>query len=228
MGIIKSIIVNPATLWFKWLLSKCYYKYKFSGNRLSIRYLAKLSNCKFGIHNTVYEGAELVDFNMGDYSYVGPRSRLIKATLGKYTCVAPEVIVGLGKHPARNYVSIHPAFFSTNSQAGITFVSRACFDEHERCNIGNDVWIGARAVVLDGVSIGDGAIVGAGAVVTKDVPAYAVVGGVPARVLRYRFEPEEVDFLLRFKWWNRDSQWLRDNHELFHNIKVFCQRLTID
>ena len=71
-------------------------------------------------------------------------------------------------------------------------------------HIGNDVWIGLNATILDGVTIGDGAIVAAGAVVTKDVPPYAVVAGVPAKIIKYRFTESQIDFLLKFRWWEKD------------------------
>jgi hypothetical protein len=76
------------------------------------------------------------------------------------------------------------------------------FDPHTE--IGNDVWIGDRAFIMAGVRIGDGAVVAAGAVVTKDVPPYAVVGGVPARIIKYRFDQPTVDKLLELKWWRYD------------------------
>lgn len=226
MSIINSLIVNPITVWVKWLINKCRYKLKFFGKNLSVRYMANISNCRFGINNTIYEYSELIDVGIGDGTYIGPRSRLIKSTIGKFCCIAQEVIVGLGAHPSRDFVSSHPAFFSPQKQTGFSFVSHAYFQEHKNCYIGNDVWIGARAIILDGISIGDGAIVGAGAVVTKDVPAYAVVGGVPAIILRYRFDKSEIEFLNQFKWWDRDFKWLSENHLNFHNIKEFCQQQT--
>jgi len=222
MSIIKLILRNPLSLWAKWLLTAIYYQYKYAGKQLSIRYLARIKKCQFGSNNTVYDGAELDDVAIGDYSYIGPYCRLTKVIVGKFTCIAPEVIIGLGNHPVRKFVTTHPAFFSPNRQAGFTFASHNYFHEHEQCTIGNDVWIGARAIILDGVSIGDGAIVGAGAVVTKNVPSYAIVVGVPAKVLRYRFDQAEIEYLNEFKWWDRDFDWLRQNHQLFHDVKKFC------
>lgn len=81
--------------------------------------------------------------------------------------------------------------------------------------------------ILDGVTIGDGAIVGAGAVVVKDIPPYAVAGGVPAKIIRYRFSEEEIQKLLKIKWWNREQTWLREHAELFRDIKRFLERQTL-
>jgi serine acetyltransferase len=91
--------------------------------------------------------------------------------------------------------------------------------------IGNDVWIGANAFINTSSchSIGDGAIIGAGAVVTHDVPPYAVVVGVPARILKYRFSPEQIDILLRIKWWSRKEEWLKENKIYFENMNLFFE-----
>jgi tetrahydrodipicolinate N-succinyltransferase len=80
--------------------------------------------------------------------------------------------------------------------------------------------------LIDGVTIGDGAIIGAGAVVTKDVPPYAIVGGIPARLIKYRFEPDEIEFLLKLKWWDKDLEWIKNNSKLFNNIKKLMQSYT--
>ncbi len=86
--------------------------------------------------------------------------------------------------------------------------------------IGNDVWIGANVLILDGVTIGNGAIIAAGAVVTKDVPPYAVVGGVPAKIIKYRFNKEEIDFLEQLKWWEKDEKWLTEYGKYFNNVEL--------
>ena len=84
--------------------------------------------------------------------------------------------------------------------------------------IGNNVWIGDKATILPGVSIGDGAVIAANAVVTKDVPPYAIVGGVPAKVIGYRYDEDTIDFLLKVKWWNKDKKWFKEHWELLCDI----------
>jgi acetyltransferase-like isoleucine patch superfamily enzyme len=226
MSTLKSIAHNPLTAWLKWLAVKVYYESTHSAENIRIGYMAKVSKSTFGRYATVYERAVLSKVALGDFSYVGPGSRLNDTSVGKFSCIASDVLIGLGSHPSRNYVSIHPAFFSPALQAQISFASRSYFDEDSRCAIGNDVWIGARAMILNGLTIGDGAIVGAGAVVTKNVPAYAVVAGVPAKVVRYRFEPAQIAFLTQFKWWDRDVRWLQENFMKFHDINLFSQAMA--
>lgn len=89
--------------------------------------------------------------------------------------------------------------------------------------IGNDVWIGANAVILPGVHIGDGAVIAAGAVVTKDVEPYAIVGGVPAKVIKYRFDKDTIEKLLVIKWWDWEIEEIEKNIELFYQPEVFIR-----
>ena len=87
--------------------------------------------------------------------------------------------------------------------------------------IENDVWIGNNVLIKGGVTIGNGAIIAMGSVVTKDVPPYAIVGGVPAKIIRYRFSENDIKKLLDFKWWNQNDSWLKENYKKFHNIEDF-------
>lgn len=211
------LLKNPITLWIKWLLTK--YRYERKYDHLAVRYLSRITRSTFGRYNTLYEGAVLDRVSLGDFSYVAANSRLSRVTIGRFCSIGPDVLVGLGLHPSRDFVSTHPAFYSPGSQAGITFADRQYFNEYCDITIGNDVWIGARAVIADGVKIGDGAVVAAGAVVISDVLPFAVVGGVPAKVLRYRFNPDQVAKLHESKWWDRDLGWLQENFDKFHHVE---------
>ena len=151
--------------------------------------------------NKFYKGAEINASKIGRHTYVA-NSKITSAEIGAFCSIGPEVkIGGLGNHPTM-WISTHPVFYSTLMQSGKTFATSDLFEELKHNKIGNDVWIGARALILDGVSIGDGAIIAAGAVVTKDVPPYAIVGGVPAKVIRYRFSEEVIAALIEWQWWS--------------------------
>ena len=132
------------------------------------------------------------------------------------------MFVGLGRHPSSDFVSSHPAFYSTLCQSGYTFADRQYFSEFKQTTIGHDVWIGAKVIVLDGVNIGNGAIIAAGSIVTRNVPPFAVVAGTPAKILRYRFTSDQIKFIQHTEWWNKDIYWLRRHFKIFHNIGLFC------
>lgn len=187
------------------------------------------SRCQFEGKNCVYTNTVLSDVYMGLASYVSYNCNLQGCSIGKYTCIGPFVKTALGAHPTRDYVSVHPAFFSTRRQAGFTFVSEQRFRELEYADknqhysivIGNDVWIGANVLILQGVNIGDGAIIAAGAVVTKDVPPYAIVGGVPAKIIRYRFTEEQISKLCKNPWWEKSEEWLSTHTDDFYDINKY-------
>ena len=130
-------------------------------------------------------------------------------SIGRYCSIGARVDIGLAAHPTdwlststRLYL---PAVCGWDKYTGKTNFAQQFLDNvTKRTIIGNDVWIGSNAVVMGGVVIGDGAIIAANAVVTKDVPPYAVVAGVPARVIRYRFDEKTIDELLDLQWWRYD------------------------
>ena len=187
--------------------------------RLLLRIMNAGTPIRIGKHVTIYSGAKIRgEVSIGDFTYIGHGAKISNASIGQFVAIGPEVIIGGGRHPTRRFVSVHPVFYSLRRQSLITFSDANYFDETQPVSIGNDVWIGARAIVLDGITIGDGAVVGAGAVVTHDVAPYAIVGGVPAKIIRYRFTEEQRRFLLEFRWWNRDIKWLRRNVDRMRDI----------
>jgi acetyltransferase-like isoleucine patch superfamily enzyme len=138
-------------------------------------------------------------------TYVAEGTSVGFTEIGAFCSIGPNVSLGgLGWHPT-DRLSTHPAFYSSRLQAGTTFVKNNNGIDNEtelqHTKVGNDVWIGAGCIILDGMTIGDGAIIAAGAVVTKDVPPYAIVGGVPAKIIRYRFDINTITALLKWRWW---------------------------
>lgn len=157
--------------------------------------------CDFGYHNIIYDNTLMVNVKVGDYTYIGGESKIQNATIGKFCSLGPELRIGLGRHPI-HLKSTFPGFYTDGSYYGVEKEYDNPIENYLPVVIGNDVWIGTRAMIFDGVKIGDGAIIGAGAVVTKDVPPYAIVGGVPAKIIRYRFTEAEIKHFLNLQWWN--------------------------
>lgn len=166
---------------------------------------------------------------MGMGSYIGANTQLC-ARIGRFCSISNNVLCNPGVHPYTvPFVSTSPCFFSLNpnhSQCGSTFATEQLYEETRLVDaeknisveIGNDVWIGERVFLVGGLHIGDGAMILAGAVVTKDVPPYAIVGGVPAKVIRYRYDEDTIKWLLDIKWWNNSKEWFEKNWRLLTDI----------
>jgi acetyltransferase-like isoleucine patch superfamily enzyme len=181
--------------------------------------------------NSVFEGHNYIGRNstfngeLGYGSYIGKNSE-VRGKIGRFTSISDCVRVVNGLHPSKEFVSTHPAFYSTACCVGLSYCDKNLFDEFKYADddkkfdvvIGNDVWIGFGATILAGVKIGDGAIVAAGAVVTKDVAPYAIVGGVPANTIKYRFSEDEIKKLMKLRWWDKGLDWIKSNGEKFSSI----------
>lgn len=165
----------------------------------------------------IYRFVKIDHSTIGSYTYVGPGARIIYADVGRFCSIAGDSIVGMGSHPI-DFISSSPIFYSSSNSTGQSWIKdNIHYKEYERVKIGNDVWIGSRAMIMCGVSVGNGAIIAAGAVVTKDVPPYAIVGGIPARIIKYRFTQTIIDSLSESEWWNKDATILKDNIQFFQS-----------
>lgn len=152
--------------------------------------LAAIKNSVVAPSAKIESGSSFVNSTMARHSFCGYDCEVVSADIGGFTSIANGVVIGGARHPME-WVGMSPVFYRGRDSV------RAKFSQHElqgppRTKIGNDVWIARSAIVISGINIGDGAVIGAGSVVTKDVPAYAVVAGNPAKFIRYRFDEETI------------------------------------
>jgi acetyltransferase-like isoleucine patch superfamily enzyme len=161
--------------------------------------------------------------SVGRYSYVSNNAGLEDVEIGSFCSIGPRVLNHLGNHPSRTFVSTSPVFYTPHAPVP-SFATEETFPGYgEKVKIGHDVWIGAEVLLMDGVTVGNGAIVAARSVVTHDIPPYAIVGGIPARLIRYRFDEKTIQRLEAFKWWDKDIEWIKSNVDGFQDIARFAE-----
>lgn len=182
---------------------------------------------KLGRYNVLFSNVNVLNSTIDDHTFVQRNSFINCADIGKFCSIAMNVLIGPGQHPTA-FVSSHPAFYSVTQPIVKTFSSSDTFNPFKRTIVGHDVWLGHNSVIMDGIKIGTGAVVAAGAVVTNNIPDYAIVAGVPARLIKFRFDERVRNLLLESQWWDWPDEHLKHRCQLFLEPEKFTNTLITD
>ncbi len=166
-------------------------------------------------------GSAVLNSIMDKHSFCGYYCEINNAEIGSFCSISNHVIIGGGMHPI-NWVSTSPVFYKGRDSVKTKF-SEFERENQKRTIIGNDVWIGARVMLKQGVTIGHGAIIGMGSIVTKDVAPYSIVAGCPAKEIRKRFDPLIIERMLLSEWWKIPEQKLKNAAKYIKNPEVFLK-----
>lgn len=182
-----------------------------------------VTGCELGAYTEVGDHCVLNETVLGAYSYCFGSNDITYSEIGKFASIATGVRINPVQHPAKERAAAHH-FTYRCAHYGFGPDDERIIDwrRENRVVIGNDVWLGHNAVVMGGVTIGDGAVIGAGAVITHDVAPYEIVGGVPARHIGWRYERELIDALLRIRWWDWSHEELKSRLRDFDDVAEFC------
>lgn len=175
---------------------------------------SRLSGCKLGERAAVQRYAQMFGVDMGRYSYTGRNFNAWYCKIGAFCSISWNVSIGGANHDFSR-VTTHAFLYSPSF--GLMGEEQGYNRFTDKCIIGNDVWIAADACICRGVKVGDGAVIAAGAVVTKDVEPYTVVAGVPAKPLKKRFDKKVIDLLQKSRWWDLPADVIKANFHLFNS-----------
>ena len=169
----------------------------------------------------ICSGVKFYRGKIGKYSYIGNNSFVIDTTIGSFTSIAPDCYIGGTSHPIE-WVSSSPVFHKWENILKKNFATHD-YEIFQKTTIGNDVWIGNKVLIKAGVNIADGAVIGMGSIVTKDIGPYEIWAGNPAKLIRKRFDDETIQKLIRIKWWNWEDELIKNYAAKFNSIESFIK-----
>ena len=185
---------------------------------------SEILESSFGRYVVIFGDNNIYNSKIDSYSYIQMGSRIFNCEIGKFCSIASNVSIAPGMHDLSK-VTTHPALVQRTTPLPKVFAKEDNVISFKKVFIGNDVWIGEKAIILDGIKIGNGAVIAGGSVVVKDVEPYSIVGGVPAKHIKYRFESDVVKILQDSKWWNYSDEWFEKNANLMLDIECFREYL---
>ena len=169
----------------------------------------------------ICSGVRFYRGKIGKYSYIGNNSFVSDTDIGSFTSISTDCYIGGTSHPT-SWVSTSPVFHKWENIMKKNF-ARHEFEIFKRTTIGNDVWIGNRVMIKAGVKIADGAVIGMGSIVTKDIGPYEIWAGNPARLIRKRFDDETIDAFEKMKWWEWDDEKIELSSGVMTDVAKFIE-----
>ncbi len=209
----------------KQLIKILFLKLKFYKSRISFNIKCNI-NVTLGENSVLFKKVTFISSKIGDYSYIQSNSIVINSTIGKFCSIGSFVNIGLANHPT-NHISTSPIFYD-NTQPLPYFFSKknTFFDSVKQTIIEDDVWIGNNVLIKSGIKVGIGSVIGAGSIVTKDIPPYSIAAGNPAKIIRMRFSKELVEKLIQSNWTSNRKNILNKLSNYFNEPNKFIEELN--
>lgn len=185
------------------------------GKKASIGDFSRVENSQLEENVIIQRNNMIYNSHIGRFTYTGKNATIWHSEIGRFCSISWNVSIGGANH---DYERITTHSFLYSNDFGLMPDNESGYDRFaESCIIGNDVWIAANATICRGVKVGNGAVIAAGAVVTKDVAPYTIVGGVPAKMIKKRFDEQTIERLNSTKWWDLPENIIKDNYKLFNS-----------
>ncbi|WP_313504603.1 CatB-related O-acetyltransferase [Kaistella carnis] len=191
---------------------------KISNNSVVGDFSRVTNSVMFGF-NRIDRNSLIYNSKLGYCSYIGSNSKVLHSEIGKYCSIAWNVTIGPANHDYKKFTShdfLYNTFYDILEKDEDPIYNRF----EKKTIIGNDVWIGANSTILNGITVGDGAVIGANTIVTKNVPPYGIVVGNPGILIKFRFSSDIISQLLKLKWWDLSKEVLKENFNIFKSNDI--------